>query len=446
METPDAVRDFARMVVRYFYEDFFIVLMDAVLRERNYAREEKLAKATSLPEKEVRTMLGRMVEERLLRREKQQFRRHTRQDLGKNPRTVQEYFYYVDFLSLMDMFRYRLEHVRAKLDQDVQTEQDHAIMYVCPACEKTFGALDVVELIPDGDSFLCDRELRKNMPCGAALEDARQRVQHARAKELRNRLEDEIRPLLELLHACRDVKIPRHPLEEASDKRWAELVPEDTIDEGMVVRTGVRSSDPSQAAGQADNLKRFEYYDAPTSRDVKVEVSFAASEGQVNSGAGNEHAAIPAKPSWFGNSGELNEHPSTTASGSPVVLPGHVDDLSATVGESPSDGQAYMEAYLRSAQINRDNVEQDDDEDQGGRGTGPGPRGRRRTESLPSQTVDLTTITVRVQGVEMPITQVTELHQANMTTEEFLDFHEKLKSQIGDEPDDEFEEDNFESM
>ncbi|GJD06001.1 General transcription factor IIE subunit 1 [Galdieria sulphuraria] len=64
-QVPKQVEDLVRMIARAFYTDLYIVVLDALVREK-YIRQDLLSKKLHVPTKELRKLLLKLQEQKLV--------------------------------------------------------------------------------------------------------------------------------------------------------------------------------------------------------------------------------------------------------------------------------------------------------------------------------------------------------------------------------------------
>lgn len=137
-----------RRVARGFYQSKHSILLDIVLKH-SAVRDDHIGQMMGLQNQEVRKLCGRLREDRLLTM-------HTKQEMkeGQN-RPVNRTYYYIDYRDAVDAIKYRVHRLVRTVEEQSKNDFDSR-GYVCPYCQKRYGALDVLPLVSlDGQHFTC---------------------------------------------------------------------------------------------------------------------------------------------------------------------------------------------------------------------------------------------------------------------------------------------------
>lgn len=137
-----------RRVVRGFYSAKHSIVLDIVLKH-SAIRDDYLAQMMGLQNQEVRKLCGRLREDRLLTA-------HTRQEPKEGQsRLINRNYYYIDHRDAVDAVKYRIHRLVRTIEDQSKNDFDSK-GYVCPYCNRRYGALDVLPLVSmDGQNFEC---------------------------------------------------------------------------------------------------------------------------------------------------------------------------------------------------------------------------------------------------------------------------------------------------
>lgn len=324
-ETPREAVEFARMVVRAFYSDEFVVLLDAVLRMNNYCAHGKLAQRIGIPAKELRQMLNRMVQARLIKSDKRQQKKVNIHDEKRGTRMVTTEFWYVPLASVVDAFIFRVDKLNEEIKRRRESERGQD-KWVCSRCHSKYSTLDILSW-DQGGVFICERigvrADRRPMPCGGQINEEDNSAVIKETERVKQMLDDELRALRERAAVCANLDIPNHPLDGADEKTLQEVVP-DTV--GMhgerVDEDGIPISEKESAANSQANKAAGKA--APSTNPIDDDV-------------------IPDKPSWFKDI--------QTEDGDDDWDPEQENVMDLKKGTASTinadEEKAYMERYLR---------------------------------------------------------------------------------------------------
>lgn len=130
------------IIARAFYTDTFVVLLDALVREK-YIREDEIAPRLKLPDKDVKRVLFQLKEEMIIRDE------DVTMDDGQNSKC-----WYIDYQLFVHVVRYRVHLIQSELNSREKLELNH-IFFECPTCKEKYGELDVLKLRSKDSKFIC---------------------------------------------------------------------------------------------------------------------------------------------------------------------------------------------------------------------------------------------------------------------------------------------------
>ncbi|CAN8073636.1 unnamed protein product [Agarophyton chilense] len=286
-EVPREAVEFARRLVRAFYSDEFVVLLDAVLRQNNFVSHRDLAYRLRMQPKEMRQILVRMEHARLMRRDKREQKRITVRDGKKQTRVIQTDYWYVPLSEMIDAFMYRVWRITKELDEKRNLVAEGQ-KYICTRCGRKFRLLDILAgERPDGQ-FECTGMNALALPCKGLIREQDNSAEVREMERLRSMIDEELRTLRERADHCSRLEIPLHPLEGADEQTWGERVPETVGARGE--RVDEDGIDMALKAEEEERKKNSgEIVLEPKQRERK------------------DGTFIPEKPSWFKEGGGEEE-------------------------------------------------------------------------------------------------------------------------------------------
>lgn len=464
MEAPREAVEFARMLVRAFYPDEMVVLLDAVMRtNNNYCPHFLLSQRLSMPPKELRQLLNRMVQARLMRCDKRQQKKfqlvtdYHNSVKGEEPlrkmtsRLITTEFWYVPIGSILDAFNYRVHKLDVEIKKRKASEtQQHK--WTCTKCHATYQLLDILQWNSnDQGLFICEklgvRADRKPSMCNGLIKEEDNSFSIKHTEKLKQMLDVQLRPLIERANNISSLSVPNHPLHGADEKTWELYAPqnigpngEKVDDDGIPVdqpkNVGVKSSG-------ADGGKQ-----AKTTEDTTL----------VAADAINADNVIPDKPTWFKDQPEDADDDWDHEQNVIQV------DKNISSSINADEEKAYMERYLREiggsvpaeqqqgskdrSKSNSPNASPDDD---GVRSSSASDgndeiqavhQNEDKVESIGAQEEEVAEgddVIVYVGGEGMKLSQVTEDMHDKMTDEEYSNYAQALQNAGAHADDDDIE-------
>jgi len=287
-----------------------ILLIDYLASSKvdGYADEVTIASNLRLSQKNVRKALRYLETERLVAAEtvKFAFKRRNAEEIDdpeveERKRRETHVFWCLDYPRLVDSFRLRLHRVRSVLKKQIEGA-DAVQQYICPRCGAKFSSLDAISLLdPITGIFRCEEcngELTEHIegpsqggsgPAGAASRRERQSY----FKDLSNRVEIQLKPLVEQLEKVRNVSPPDYgPLQD-----WYEVRREEAAKRAKRLEAARRkvAEAGGAAAAELTDEQLLEWAE-------RAEVVVALPGQEIQGGAAAAAAAAePGKelPAWF---------------------------------------------------------------------------------------------------------------------------------------------------
>ncbi|KAI4324632.1 hypothetical protein MLD38_030102 [Melastoma candidum] len=266
-----------------------VVVLDALTR-RQWVREEDLAKAIKLHTKQLRRTLRMLEEEKLITRDHRketakgarvfsaavaasgEGRHYGKEGEDKIKLHTQSYCC-LDYAQIYDVVRYRLHRMKKKLKDELE-DKNTVQEYVCPNCRRRYTALDALQLISMEDEYFhcesCNGELvaesdkLDSQDVGDGDDNARRR-RREKLKDMLQKMEVQLKPLIDQLNRVKDLPIPDFGNLLAWEARAS------AAGRGMAGDGGANDALKSQGYGGTP---------MPFLGDTKVEVAFAGLEGK----------------------------------------------------------------------------------------------------------------------------------------------------------------------
>ncbi|GJD06002.1 General transcription factor IIE subunit 1 [Galdieria sulphuraria] len=164
--------------------------------------------------------------------------------------------------------------------------------FQCQKCKEVYSSLDSARLFVPAEGVLrCDNVILRNTLCKGLVEEVEWEGQVATIKELQTRMENELRPILEMVAQTEQEKVPSHPLEGLDADQLGTIISEnpdeqpswDTLREELYNTSQPLSTDKK---------------DVEKEEHSQVKVEIVAAEGGTSQEEVNEQG-FQHVPSWF---------------------------------------------------------------------------------------------------------------------------------------------------
>lgn len=224
----EAITRLYRIVLRSFYDDKFVVVGEQVLRF-GVLPTDVLAARLGVQPKDAAALASRLVDDRMLCH----FKRNERKEGGPpgsgsggvalESKMLPRNYYYFHGPWFLAMLKYRLHHLRLKLDSSI-VSSSYTTSFVCPQCRFTYSTLDVAHLLDlSTNSLRCERP-----GCGAELqEDEEEGDETRRGKDRMARFNEQCAGMIRTLEALEGVEVqaiePVSFLADPANHKWKQL-------------------------------------------------------------------------------------------------------------------------------------------------------------------------------------------------------------------------------
>ncbi|GMI66240.1 hypothetical protein like AT1G03280 [Hibiscus trionum] len=339
-----------------------VVVLDALTR-RQWVREEDFAKELKLHSKQLRRILRLFEEEKLVTRD---HRKETAKGAkiysaavaatvdnqvgGKEGEEKIKFHTHsyccLDYAQIYDVVRYRLHRMKKKIKDELE-DKNTVQEYVCPGCGKRYNALDALRLISLEDEYFhcekCNGELVAESDKLAAQDvgdgdDNARRRRREKLKDMLQKMEVQLKPLMEQLNRVKDMPIPEFGSLQAWEARASAA--------GRSVNGDSGSNDPSK------NFQGYGGTPMPFLGETKVEVAFSGLDGKEDVKSESASKSLKVLPPWMikqgmnltkEQRGEVKQE--TTADGG-SAQPDLLDDKKSAVEND--DKKNIQDEYLKA--------------------------------------------------------------------------------------------------
>ncbi|XP_035550043.1 general transcription factor IIE subunit 1-like isoform X2 [Juglans regia] len=348
-----------------------VVVLDALTR-RQWVREEDLAKDLKLRSKQIRRTLRKFEEEKLVTRD---HRRETAKganifsaavavtvagqqttQAGEEKIKMHTHSYCcLDYAQIYDVVRYRLQCMKKKLKDELENKNT-VQEYICPKCGKRYTALDALQLISLDDEYFhcenCNGELVAESDTLASQEggegdDNARRQRRAKLKDMLQKMEVQLKPLVEQLGRVKDLPVPEFGGLQAWEARVRAA--------GRAANGDSSAIDPSifsQVLGYGGTSLPFFGDTKFIVGSWQIEVDFSGAEGKrADTKSENKSASLKVLPPWMikegmnltkEQQGEVKKE--SKMDGGSVSLE-FSDDKKSTIVNDDKKNDEYLKAY-----------------------------------------------------------------------------------------------------
>ncbi|GAB5591539.1 hypothetical protein Unana1_06439 [Umbelopsis nana] len=195
MSQYDVLKTMVARVARAFYDPKYIVVLDALNKIGEQIKEEDLSISLKLTLRELHKLCAKLREDRLVRIIQKQEAR------APDQRAVPKTYYYIDYKQFVNVVKWKMYKMQTSVRDTLRTESENK-GYICPNCQRTYPALDAVGLLSMTDGLFhcedCDNVLEEN--------DNAENVKYS--QEVLARLREQCLPIISLLKQTDSLVIP----------------------------------------------------------------------------------------------------------------------------------------------------------------------------------------------------------------------------------------------
>ncbi|KAM9143573.1 general transcription factor IIE subunit 1-like isoform 1-T2 [Pangshura tecta] len=197
-EVPAALKRLAKYMVRGFYGVEYSLVLDVLIRYP-CVKEDDLLLLLQYERKQLRTVLNTLKADKFVKL-------RMRVETGPNGKSTRHNYYYINYKVLVDVVKYKLDHVRRKIEADERDSTTRS-SFKCPSCFSTYTDLEVNQLFDIfTETFRCTY-------CNAEVEEDASALPKRDARTLLAKFNEQIEPIFALLRETEDVVLPRDLLE-----------------------------------------------------------------------------------------------------------------------------------------------------------------------------------------------------------------------------------------
>jgi len=137
--------DLIRLVARAFYDEHYVVILDALVSVKTYIKDEDLATMIKLHHKQVRSALSKLQQDQLVKSESRQVQdtkyTGTASDDVRHGRMHQHQFWFIDYRHFVDVVKYKLCVIQKSLSEEAAKDKEPSA-YQCTKCKRKYSSLN----------------------------------------------------------------------------------------------------------------------------------------------------------------------------------------------------------------------------------------------------------------------------------------------------------------
>ncbi|KAI8382984.1 hypothetical protein BD560DRAFT_385717 [Blakeslea trispora] len=388
----DVLKTLVARIARAFYEPKYIAIIDALngaTPNSNGVKEEDLVYSLKMTPRDIHRICGKLKEDRLIKMANRMEPR--KQDQRMVPKT----YYYIDYKEFVDVVKWKMYKMQTIVRDKLRTESENK-GYVCQNCEKQFSPLDVLSLVDMTDQlFHCDQ-------CEHILVENDNAENVKGSQQTLTRLREQSQPIITLLKQTDSIVIPSTYIYKHAPGSRANGGSRDDFELAVAQDTG---------AGQGDIIVDLQM-DNEAARRAKMEE--AEQKRQQN-----------ALPVW---------HQQSTISGTSLVNMGDTahttedheeEDAFEEIRpmEMDADTEDYYAKYYESLSYNNDNSVEEETTTEFNEPVETFEETNHQSD-VEEFEEDEDIPLVSVNGKMIPLNEVQEEDQRNMTTDEYKAYYE----------------------
>ncbi|NXH23626.1 T2EA factor, partial [Myiagra hebetior] len=197
-EVPAALKRLAKYIARGFYGVECSLALDVLIRYP-CVREDDLLQLLKYERKQLRAVLNTLRADKLVKL-------RMRVETGPNGKSTRHNCYYINYKVLVDVVKYKLDHVRRKIEADERDSTTRS-SFKCPSCSSTYTDLEVNQLFDVfTETFRCTF-------CNTEVEEDGSAFPKHDARTLLAKFNEQIEPVFVLLRETEDIVLPYDLLE-----------------------------------------------------------------------------------------------------------------------------------------------------------------------------------------------------------------------------------------
>ncbi|XP_069487660.1 general transcription factor IIE subunit 1-like [Ambystoma mexicanum] len=295
-EVPATLKRLAKYIVRGFYGLEHALTLDVLIRYP-CVKEEDIATLLQFDKKQLRTVINTLKGDKL-------FKSRMRVETVANGKSTRHNYYYINYKVLVDVVKYKLDHVRRKIESDERDSTTRA-SFKCPSCLNTYSDLEVNQLFdPFSEIFRCTY-------CNTEVEEDASSLPKRDARTLVAKFNDQMEPIFVLLRETEDIILPCELLEPPPTE-----IPE------LSLSTDQRSNSPLGDSAR-NRAEKWATKSGPANMYVQNVVISVTDTDQKKKG---KEKKVKEQPIWMTKSTILEGPPDAPDTSLPLDMPSVTDE------------------------------------------------------------------------------------------------------------------------
>ncbi|XP_074761981.1 general transcription factor IIE subunit 1-like [Athene noctua] len=197
-EVPAVLKRLAKYIVRGFYGVEYSLALDILIRYP-CVKEDDLLQLLKYERKQLRAILNTLKADKLVKL-------RMRVETGPNGKSTRHNYYYINYKVLVNVIKYKLDHVRRKIEADERDATTRS-SFKCPSCSSTYTDLEVNQLFDVfTETFRCTY-------CNTEVEEDASVLPKRDARTLLAKFNEQMEPIFVLLRETEDTVLPYDLLE-----------------------------------------------------------------------------------------------------------------------------------------------------------------------------------------------------------------------------------------
>ncbi|XP_030347579.1 general transcription factor IIE subunit 1-like [Strigops habroptila] len=197
-EVPAALKRLAKYIVRGFYGLEHSLALDLLIRYP-CMKEDDLLQLLKYERKQLRAILNTLKADKFVKL-------RMRVETGPNGKSTRHNYYYINYKVLVDVVKYKLDHIRRKIEADERDSTTRS-SFKCPSCSSTYTDLEVNQLFDVfTETFHCTY-------CNTEVEEDASALLKRDARTLLAKFNEQMQPVFVLLRETEDIALPYELLE-----------------------------------------------------------------------------------------------------------------------------------------------------------------------------------------------------------------------------------------
>ncbi|KAM9329292.1 general transcription factor IIE subunit 1-like [Gastrophryne carolinensis] len=307
-EVPAALKRLAKYMVRGFYGLEYSLALDVLIRY-SCVKEEDIALLLKYEKKQLRTILQTLKADKFVKN-------RMRLQTGPNGKSTKHLYYYINYKVLVDVIKYKLDHIRRKIESD-ERETTNRASFRCPGCHSTYSDLEVNQLF---DPFT---ELFRCTYCNLEVEEVCSSLPKRDSRTLLAKFNEQIEPIFLLLQETEDIVLPSELLEPQPVEIPELIGSYEQAAASAFMEQGLQGRWASKSSSLANM-----YVQSVTVNVHETEVK----KGKEKKGK--------EQPIWMKESTVYESHPNPSADAEPEGVPENVDE-NANKKDSVADSEVF---------------------------------------------------------------------------------------------------------